>query len=930
MFFSYLLHRLVLLLLSPNCLVGDEFQSIYRFRHADVEVFRARRAGSNDVLPLTWNYRSRPELLTVVNELFSADFGDDFQPLQAAGRFPDPAVGPVVELLVTDKGSFRETGVHWRRGEAQAVAGHVRELVDIGAAEPGEIVVLFAAGTDAELFEEELRAVGLPTYRAAGRGYYGQQQVVDLLGYLRLIHNRYDDEALVTVLASPLVGVSNDALVLLRRSAGRRPLFCGLERAVPPGLSQRDQRLMRAFRQRYDRLTALSARVGLERLCEAVIAEHDYDLAVLAQWDGRRRYANLRKLGRLARSYEELRGPDIEGFVRFVRDQDAAGAREVEAFAEEEGADAVRLLTIHAAKGLEFKVVVVADAGRDRLPPRGEEILCLPDGRFGFKVADPLTGRRRGAFDYEAVRRAEEAAEEAERRRLYYVAMTRAMDRLIVSGSFEPGKAADARTPIGWVLERLGDVDLAALEGDAVELERGEARLLLRVNRAPALKPEAEAPPVEEPDAQLALFSPDDPLPARAAPVLPPLEAIPEPPLHDPRRLSFSALATFDQCSYKYFARYVAGLRERDGGGGGGGVQGLVRSGSAPRCMLRSRASTSPPRPSRETLPSASRTPAPTRSPSSSRSWRRTADRSSPRASRASTGSGSSSRSPSSTTASSCTATSTSSGWRRGRRSSSTTRRTPSRAPSRPASWTPSTGCSAWSTPWPACVPVPSGSRSSTTSSSVPTSQSRRSSRARTSNGSKPSSRPRSPAFARGGSCRRRATSPARAALRSTSCAPARVFAEPDALRGSPGTIARMRKRVVVYVTRPGEGSPELLVFEHRHELDAGLQVPAGGLEVGETIEEGAVREVVEETGLSCIRVIRLLGTQECIAEDGSGVFSTFVWATSPAGGRDSWEHEVAGDGEDAGMVFSCRFEPLPLGTALAAGEGEFLDAIGA
>ena len=103
----------------------------------------------------------------------------------------------------------------------------MRELVDDGVASPGEIVLLFAAGTDAERYEAALRALGLPTYRATGRGYFGQQQVVDLLSYLRLLHNRYDDEALVTVLASPFVGVSNDALVLIRRHAGRRPLFTG-------------------------------------------------------------------------------------------------------------------------------------------------------------------------------------------------------------------------------------------------------------------------------------------------------------------------------------------------------------------------------------------------------------------------------------------------------------------------------------------------------------------------------------------------------------------------------------------------------------------------------------------------------------------------------------------------------------------------------
>ncbi|MDX6477672.1 MAG: hypothetical protein QOG29_259, partial [Gaiellaceae bacterium] len=393
--------------------VGDEFQSIYGFRHADVQVFRERRERAAQRLPLTRNYRSRPEVLAAVNFLFGSHFGSEFQPLAASGEFPDPVFGHPVELLVTDKSTYAETGEHWRRGEAKHIARRVKELVDTGAAAPGEIVLLFAAGTDAEWYEEELRTLALPTYRATGRGYFGQQQVVDLLAYLRLLQNRYDDEALLTVLASPFVGVSNDALVLIRDAAPRRPLFAGIERELPPALAEDDARMLKAFLQRYERLAGAMARLSLERLCDAIVSAHDYDLAVLAQWDGRRRYANLRKLARLARSYEELRGADVEGFVRFVAAQDAVGARELEAVAEEEGADAVRLLTIHAAKGLEFKVVIVADAGRDKAPPASDEILALSDGRFGFRVADPSTSTRRGAFEYEAVRETRKAEEEA-------------------------------------------------------------------------------------------------------------------------------------------------------------------------------------------------------------------------------------------------------------------------------------------------------------------------------------------------------------------------------------------------------------------------------------------------------------------------------------------------------------------------------------
>ncbi|MGH3136793.1 MAG: UvrD-helicase domain-containing protein [Gaiellaceae bacterium] len=559
--------------------VGDEFQSIYGFRHADVDVFRERRAEASNLLALKSNYRSRPQVLAAVNFLFADAFGEEYQPLAASTEFADPVFGHPVELLVTDKASYRDTGEHWRTGEARAIAARVRELVDSGAATAGEIVVLFAAGTDAERYEEALRLEGLPTYRATGRGYFGQQQVADLLAYLRLIHNRYDDVALTTVLASPFVGVSNDSLVLLRRNAPRRPLFTALERGVPENLSTADERLLRAFLQRYERLVRASTRIGLEALSDRILSDHDYDLAVLARWDGSRRFANLRKLGRLARDYEAIRGADVAGFVRFVREREALGAKELEAVAEEEGAGAVRLLTIHGAKGLEFKVVIVADAGRDVGGPRGaDEIVALSDGRFGFRMVHPTRGERRPVFDYDDVRDAAKERDQAERLRLYYVAMTRAIDRLIVSGAIDPERAADRETPIGWVLERLAAQDVVgAFQKTPAEIERGDARFLLTVDRYAPVSDEQQ--PTEEVEAfgQLALF---DGLPSAATRYgieLAALAEIAAPPLHDVRRLSYSALAQFERCSYRYFAERVLGLgpRARDAVDGGG-EQGLA------------------------------------------------------------------------------------------------------------------------------------------------------------------------------------------------------------------------------------------------------------------------------------------------------------------------------------------------------------------
>ena len=95
---------------------------------------------------LTLNYRSRPQVLGVINHLFAPDFGKSFQPLQAAKEFPAPE-GPVVELLVTDKASYGAAS-DWRGAEARHIAARLNELVQSGEAAPGEIVLLFAAGTD--------------------------------------------------------------------------------------------------------------------------------------------------------------------------------------------------------------------------------------------------------------------------------------------------------------------------------------------------------------------------------------------------------------------------------------------------------------------------------------------------------------------------------------------------------------------------------------------------------------------------------------------------------------------------------------------------------------------------------------------------------------------------------------------------------------
>jgi ATP-dependent helicase/nuclease subunit A len=181
---------------------------------------------------------------------------------------------------------------------------------------------------------------------------------------------------------------------------------------------------------------------------------------------GERRLANVRKLMRLGREYEAASGRDLRGFLELVRAR-AAGwggagdSRESEAPVESEALDAVRLMTIHRAKGLEFGTVCVADLGRGPIR-RAPLVRIGRDGGFGIRLAEPGTGRKENALDYQALGEKQQRFEEAEERRLFYVAMTRARDRLILSGAakLEEWPVNVGGGPIGWIAPAfVGETD---------------------------------------------------------------------------------------------------------------------------------------------------------------------------------------------------------------------------------------------------------------------------------------------------------------------------------------------------------------------------------------------------------------------------------------------------------------------------------------
>ena len=583
-------------------MVGDEFQSIYRFRHADLEVFRERReaaAGDPGVaeLPLRGNFRAHPDVLAAVDFMGHAMFGDAFAPLEAGLEQGSETLGepPVTELLITDTAGDRAGG-GWRAddvdldpppgenspayvAEARFLAQRLAELRSEGI-ERGDMVVLLRAFTHVDTFEEALARADLAPYVVGGRGYWSQQQVEDTIRLLGVVANPLDDEILFGALASPACGVSADALWLLRQGARDpegRPghVWPQVKDATwPDAIQAADAERLTRFREVLAGLRAEAPLRPLDALVDRVITAFGYDLAILEMKDGPRRMANVRKLMRLAAEYEEHDGRDLRGFLDFAEERTRRDEREGMAAVQVEGHDGVRVMTVHAAKGLEFPVVAVADMGRGLGMGFSNPDLIV--GRLTGPVGDPTGapfGMRLPVAAGESLRlwqlvelcEAESQAEVAEALRLNYVAATRAEERLILSGSCklpadEPpeslrrGHSAlhvllPALRDRGWTGDN-GEVEIAPAPAIGGEAANGAvSRIRVEVQRAGAERAQRLRARFE---------GATDPLPVRGGPSEPLLTR--EPASHGAGHLSYSALASYADCGYRFYVERILGL----------------------------------------------------------------------------------------------------------------------------------------------------------------------------------------------------------------------------------------------------------------------------------------------------------------------------------------------------------------------------------
>lgn len=497
-------------------LVGDEKQSIYRFRLANPRIFQRyketwrRNPVEGRTLPLAENFRSREALLDFVNAVFASllqeTLGGVRYEADAHLRFGAPAerrplsraadAAPRVEvhLLLRNAEANGESGapeggsagpaggdvgeLETTEQEARLIAHCMRALRNArhqvwdkdeqrfrDAQWQDMVVLLRAPANKVESFAKEFSRAGVPLLAERG-GLYGATEISDLLSLLRLLDNPLQDIPLLAVLRSPLVGLTLEELVavrLARRDGGLWAALRKFHREGDNGVPKPDPTWSAAvqsarakvcsFLTSFDVWRRAARQAALSELLERIVDETQYAALVLAQPRGEQRWANVRRLLGLARRFDPWRREGLRRFLKFVEAQQAAGAEEPPA--PPRAQDAVRLLSIHQSKGLEFPIVAVADLGK---PFNFDELRApvLLDERYGLcpRVTPPLQDGHYPSLPLWLARRRQRRETLGEELRLLYVALTRARDTLLLVGTASEKTARQTwpalEDPGGW------------------------------------------------------------------------------------------------------------------------------------------------------------------------------------------------------------------------------------------------------------------------------------------------------------------------------------------------------------------------------------------------------------------------------------------------------------------------------------------------
>ena len=492
--------------------VGDPKQSIYQFRGADVSVFNSVRDQiaenkAGEEVPLSQSFRTHYRLVHQFNTLFSRilvrdesspvkDFEVVLDKEMTAFRIEAPDQ-PVLECLLFDynerdeageyfhvKGSKRKVRIpadDMRRWEAYEIAQYINNIINeqrpvfdkeegvYRAPNYGDVAILLQSMSHVNLYEDVFKSQGIPFMTVAGRGYYSRQEVWDMLDLLRALHNPADNLSLATVLRSPMFGFTDDMLLALRLIPDENPdqrdpmplwnaLTYACENEVM-GITNDDFPRIQFALNTLNELRLMAGRVIISELMRQALAKTG-SLAILTGLpDGSRRRGNIEKLIQLAESSGKI---TLGKFSQYLADLTTREIREGEALLDAGGA--VKLMTVHASKGLEFPIVILADASWTRGSGGGSDTI-MNDPTYGLscQVFDENDNKYISGFSHRRNVQLQQLKEEAERKRLLYVAATRAQDYLMISGQVTLGRDGTWSTR-GWLKQLM-----SALEIDDVD-----------------------------------------------------------------------------------------------------------------------------------------------------------------------------------------------------------------------------------------------------------------------------------------------------------------------------------------------------------------------------------------------------------------------------------------------------------------------------
>lgn len=441
-------------------IVGDVKQSIYRFRHADVSVFNkvkediAQNAGQN--LGMKTNFRSTQSIVESCNTAFCQLMDLPKEEICLEHHEGANTGGAKVCLLqVPYKSKDDDLGAKedkWQK-EAEAIAAYLQQ--ELPKVEPqlrpgASKAILLRAMTHCEILRQTLQGYGINCVVVKGKGFYEQQEVLDVLNLLAALHNRYASLELAGALRSNYFGLDDATLTqLFWQTENDKPLWDVLQ-AVGSGelqlnLQPEQQALAMHAAERLRSLRQAAALMALPELFAQLWDELKPEFVLSQQENGPSKLANVKKLRRLAQQYCQTKQASLAEWLQNVKDLRASSSKEPAATVQAD--DALQIMTIHNSKGLEFDLVILPQLDKS-VHGDTASIKYLPgkegkQGLLGIKVPDKEMQLQKSGV-YELAKARDSELEEEESRRLLYVAMTRAQKQLLMVGTVAEEKLPEA------------------------------------------------------------------------------------------------------------------------------------------------------------------------------------------------------------------------------------------------------------------------------------------------------------------------------------------------------------------------------------------------------------------------------------------------------------------------------------------------------